>query len=62
MIPTFRFFKEIFGPVLTAFVYPDSETDRVLHSLKDATPFGLTGAVWSSDKYDGSFEIAVGPN
>lgn len=45
------FLKEIFGPVLTVLVYADSETDQVLHSLKDATPFGLTGAVWSSDKY-----------
>jgi len=41
---------EIFGPVLSVFVYNDSEFESVLNSLKDATPYGLTGAVFSQDK------------
>ncbi|TKR81767.1 hypothetical protein L596_015590 [Steinernema carpocapsae] len=42
--------EEIFGPVVTVYVYPDNEADKVLNSIKDATPFGLTGAVYSQDK------------
>uniref|UniRef100_A0A914YX92 Multifunctional fusion protein n=1 Tax=Panagrolaimus superbus TaxID=310955 RepID=A0A914YX92_9BILA len=42
--------EEIFGPVLTAYVYPDSEVESVVRSIKDATPYGLTGAVFSGDK------------
>ncbi|CAD6193990.1 unnamed protein product [Caenorhabditis auriculariae] len=42
--------EEIFGPVLTVYVYNDADVDKVLESVKDATPFGLTGAVFSQDK------------
>ncbi|CAJ0573166.1 unnamed protein product, partial [Mesorhabditis spiculigera] len=42
--------EEIFGPILTAYVYDDKDVDKTLGSLKDATPFGLTGAVFSGDK------------
>uniref|UniRef100_A0A1I7YEN0 Multifunctional fusion protein n=1 Tax=Steinernema glaseri TaxID=37863 RepID=A0A1I7YEN0_9BILA len=42
--------EEIFGPVVTVYVYPDGDTDKMIHSLKNATPFGLTGAVYSQDK------------
>jgi len=41
--------EEIFGPVLTVYAYPDNKLDDVLGSLKDATPFGLTGAVFAKD-------------
>ncbi len=42
--------QEIFGPVLPIYIYADAQTDRVLESIKDATPFGLTGAVFAQDK------------
>ena len=42
--------EEIFGPVLTAFVYPDEEAEKYVRKIKDATPYGLTGAVFSQDK------------
>ncbi|PIO59238.1 putative 1-pyrroline-5-carboxylate dehydrogenase, partial [Teladorsagia circumcincta] len=42
--------EEIFGPVLTAYVYEDSEVESVLRSVKDHTPYGLTGAIFSEDK------------
>ncbi|CAI4221499.1 unnamed protein product [Auanema sp. JU1783] len=42
--------EEIFGPVITVFVYEDSKVDEVLSSIKDATPYGLTGAIFSEDK------------
>ncbi|GMR37540.1 hypothetical protein PMAYCL1PPCAC_07735 [Pristionchus mayeri] len=41
--------EEIFGPIITVYVYEDSKVDEVLNSVKDATPFGLTGAVFSQD-------------
>ena len=46
-----RIFKEeIFGPVVTAFVYPDSQTEAMLgHVVKD-TPYALTGAIFSQDQ------------
>ncbi|PAV86389.1 hypothetical protein WR25_15384 [Diploscapter pachys] len=42
--------EEIFGPVCTAYIYKDSEVDSVLKTIKDATPYGLTGAIFSQDK------------
>ncbi|CAJ0607886.1 unnamed protein product [Cylicocyclus nassatus] len=42
--------EEIFGPVLTVYVYEDSKIEEVLASVKDHTPFGLTGAIFSEDK------------
>ncbi|EGT52707.1 CBN-ALH-6 protein [Caenorhabditis brenneri] len=42
--------EEMFGPVVTVYVYEDSKVDEVLASVKDATPYGLTGAVFSQDK------------
>jgi 1-pyrroline-5-carboxylate dehydrogenase len=42
--------QEIFGPILPIYIYADTQSDRVLDSLKDATPFGLTGAVFAQDK------------
>ena len=42
--------EEIFGPVLTAYVYKDSEADSLIREIKDSTPYGLTGAVFSQDK------------
>ncbi|VDP31799.1 unnamed protein product [Soboliphyme baturini] len=42
--------EEIFGPVLAVYPFPDSKMDEVLSSVKDATPFGLTGSVFATDK------------
>ncbi|CAD5211782.1 unnamed protein product [Bursaphelenchus okinawaensis] len=42
--------EEIFGPILTAYVYPDLEADDLVTKIKDMTPYGLTGAVFSQDK------------
>jgi len=41
--------EEIFGPVLTVYVYPDAKWEETL-ALCDATsPYGLTGAVYAKD-------------
>uniref|UniRef100_A0A1I8BUK8 L-glutamate gamma-semialdehyde dehydrogenase n=1 Tax=Meloidogyne hapla TaxID=6305 RepID=A0A1I8BUK8_MELHA len=42
--------EEIFGPVLAVYVYPDDESFKYLKSLKNSTPYGLTGAVFGEDK------------
>ena len=45
--------EEIFGPVLTVFVYDDSNPgwwENVLHLVDTASPYALTGAVFSTDK------------
>lgn len=42
--------EEIFGPVLTAYVYKDSEYDEVLKLIDTTTPFALTGSIFCTDK------------
>lgn len=36
--------------MLSVYVYDDADCEKVLKSVKEATPFGLTGAVFSQDK------------
>ncbi|CAI9582059.1 unnamed protein product, partial [Staurois parvus] len=42
--------EEIFGPVLTVYVYPENEYKDVLRLIDTTSPYGLTGAVFSQDK------------
>ena len=42
--------EEIFGPVLTVFVYPDAKLDEALTSCDTASPYSLTGAIFSQDR------------
>ena len=42
--------QEIFGPVLTVYVYPDSEAEETLELVNETSPYGLTGAVFASDR------------
>jgi 1-pyrroline-5-carboxylate dehydrogenase len=49
--PTDKIFREeLFGPVVTAFVYKDADTKKVLHQVGVDTPFALTGAIYSQDQ------------
>ena len=43
--------EEIFGPVMTIFVYDDNKYEETLKLCDDTSPFGLTGAIFSNDKY-----------
>jgi 1-pyrroline-5-carboxylate dehydrogenase len=43
--------EEIFGPVMTIFVYDDNKYDETLKLCDETSPFGLTGAIFSNDKY-----------
>jgi 1-pyrroline-5-carboxylate dehydrogenase len=42
--------EEIFAPVLTVFVYDDSELERALDLCDSSTPYALTGAVFAQDR------------
>ncbi|CAG5034668.1 unnamed protein product [Parnassius apollo] len=42
--------EEIFGPVLTMYVYEDSDVMKTLSLVGSSTKFALTGAVFSNDK------------
>ena len=49
--PEFRLLREeIFGPVVTSFVYPDERWDDTLRMVGDTSPYALTGAVFSRDR------------
>ena len=41
--------EEIFGPVLSVFVYPDREWPEVLKLVDSTSPYALTGAVFAQD-------------
>uniref|UniRef100_A0AAR2IGH5 Delta-1-pyrroline-5-carboxylate dehydrogenase, mitochondrial n=1 Tax=Pygocentrus nattereri TaxID=42514 RepID=A0AAR2IGH5_PYGNA len=42
--------EEIFGPVLTVYVYPENDYKKVLELIDSTSPYALTGAVFSQDK------------
>lgn len=42
---------ELFGPVLTIFVYEDNDWKSVLELLDSTSPYALTGAIFSGDRY-----------
>ena len=42
--------EEIFGPVVTAHVYPDSKWAETLKIVDETSPYALTGAVFSRDR------------
>ncbi len=43
--------EEIFGPVLTIYVYPDDEFEETLKLCDQTSPYALTGAVFAQDRY-----------
>ncbi len=42
--------EEIFGPVLTIWVYQDGDIDKAVEICDNTSPYGLTGAVFSKDR------------
>jgi 1-pyrroline-5-carboxylate dehydrogenase len=49
--PSFRTMEEeIFGPVLTVYVYDDDKYEEALELCDQTSPYGLTGAVFSRDR------------
>jgi len=50
-VPNFKtMVEEIFGPVLTVFVYPDADFDNAIHSCCTVSPYALTGAIFAQDR------------
>lgn len=42
---------EIFGPVMTIYIYKDAQFEETLRLCDETSPFGLTGSIFSNDKY-----------
>jgi 1-pyrroline-5-carboxylate dehydrogenase len=44
------FSTEYFGPLLSVYVYDDSDYDRVLHGVEGVTDYALTGSIIAQDR------------
>jgi 1-pyrroline-5-carboxylate dehydrogenase len=42
--------EEIFGPVLTIYVYPANNFDKALELVDTTSPYALTGAIIAQDR------------
>ena len=49
--------EELFGPVLTIYVYPADDFEAVLHTVDTTSAYALTGAIFSQDRY--ALELAT---
>ncbi|MDR1681543.1 MAG: L-glutamate gamma-semialdehyde dehydrogenase [Prevotellaceae bacterium] len=43
--------EEIFGPVLSIYVYPENRWDEMLPLIDSTSPYGLTGSIFATDRY-----------
>jgi 1-pyrroline-5-carboxylate dehydrogenase len=49
--PDFRLLRdELFGPVVTTYVYPEGDYSETLDLVDRTAPYGLTGAVFARDR------------
>jgi len=49
--------EEIFGPVLTIYVYQDANFEQTLELVDQTSPYALTGSIFSTDRY--AIELAT---
>ena len=42
--------QEIFGPIVSVYVYPDKDLDKTLKICDEASPYALTGAIFGQDR------------
>lgn len=42
--------EEIFGPVVSVFVYPDNAYEDILTTIDETSPYGLTGAIFAQSR------------
>ena len=42
--------EEIFGPVLTVYIYPETEFKETLAVCDETSPYGLTGSIFANDR------------
>ena len=43
--------EEIFGPVLTVYVYPDRAYEETLTLCDETSPYALTGSIFAKDRF-----------
>jgi len=43
--------EELFGPVLTVYVYDDEQFEEVMNIIDNTSPYALTGSILSQDRY-----------
>jgi 1-pyrroline-5-carboxylate dehydrogenase len=49
--PSFRLLREeLFGPIVTTFVYPDGQWEETLELVDRTAPYALTGAIFADDR------------
>ena len=48
--------EEIFGPVITIYVYPDAQFEKTLKLCDETSPYALTGSIFATDRY--AIEVA----
>lgn len=41
---------EFFGPILTVYVYKDSEYEQILEKVNETSKYGLTGSIFATDR------------
>jgi 1-pyrroline-5-carboxylate dehydrogenase len=49
--------EEIFGPVLTVYIYQAERFEETLELVDQTSPYALTGAIFSQDRY--AIELAT---
>lgn len=49
--------RELFGPIVTVYVYEDSDWEKTLELVDQTSDYALTGAIFSSDRY--AVEVAT---
>ena len=42
--------EEIFGPIITVYVYEDAKYEETLHLCDETSPYALTGAIFANDR------------
>ena len=42
--------EEIFGPIITVYVYDDNKYEETLHLCDETSPYALTGAIFATDR------------
>ncbi len=42
--------EEIFGPIITIYVYDDADYEKTLHLCDETSPYALTGAIFANDR------------
>lgn len=54
--------QEIFGPVLSVYVYPENDYKNILQLIDSTSPYALTGAVFAQDEYEYFFYSSLKTN